>query len=256
MLSHHFGGKGRNSMKYSIAVLLTALSVTQASAITVETTNFISSPMFFNGFEGIGPLTTNHPNVQYGFDLTVPFNTPYSEGGITVNDVMISNDPNHTAVHVGWAQPAWHGDGNFNWYSVGLGYTDITLTNGGEFQSIQFLEGSGHLDNTNVVAYELLDHGVVVATGTLPDLTSCCTSTPINSGYYQYIGFTGGGFDEVRIQGDQGLTAFGPLNSSTFAIDDIAANQVPEPSTWAMMLIGFAALGFAAYRRKSKTATI
>jgi hypothetical protein len=29
---------------------------------------------------------------------------------------------------------------------------------------------------------------------------------------------------------------------------------VPEPSTWALMLIGFAGLGFAAYRRKSKSA--
>lgn len=29
---------------------------------------------------------------------------------------------------------------------------------------------------------------------------------------------------------------------------------VPEPSTWAMLLIGFAGIGFAAYRRKSKPA--
>ena len=27
---------------------------------------------------------------------------------------------------------------------------------------------------------------------------------------------------------------------------------IPEPSTWAMMLIGFAGLGFLAYRRQSK----
>jgi hypothetical protein len=27
---------------------------------------------------------------------------------------------------------------------------------------------------------------------------------------------------------------------------------VPEPSTWAMMLLGFAGIGFMAYRRKSK----
>ena len=27
---------------------------------------------------------------------------------------------------------------------------------------------------------------------------------------------------------------------------------VPEPSTWAMMILGFAGLGFMAYRRKSK----
>src|SRR5258708_36249582 len=28
---------------------------------------------------------------------------------------------------------------------------------------------------------------------------------------------------------------------------------VPEPSTWAMMLLGFTGLGFMAYRRKSKS---
>ena len=29
---------------------------------------------------------------------------------------------------------------------------------------------------------------------------------------------------------------------------------VPEPSTWAMMILGFAGVGFMAYRRKSKQA--
>ena len=29
---------------------------------------------------------------------------------------------------------------------------------------------------------------------------------------------------------------------------------VPEPSTWAMLLLGFAGIGFMAYRRKSKPA--
>jgi hypothetical protein len=29
---------------------------------------------------------------------------------------------------------------------------------------------------------------------------------------------------------------------------------VPEPSTWAMLLIGFAGIGFVAYRQKSKPA--
>jgi hypothetical protein len=31
---------------------------------------------------------------------------------------------------------------------------------------------------------------------------------------------------------------------------------VPEPSTWAMLLLGFAGIGFMAYRRKSKPALI
>jgi len=32
------------------------------------------------------------------------------------------------------------------------------------------------------------------------------------------------------------------------------ASAVPEPSTWAMMILGFAGVGFMAYRRKSKQA--
>jgi PEP-CTERM motif-containing protein len=37
----------------------------------------------------------------------------------------------------------------------------------------------------------------------------------------------------------------------TLAGNDVAS-AVPEPSTWAMMLLGFAGIGFMAYRRKSK----
>ncbi len=44
-----------------------------------------------------------------------------------------------------------------------------------------------------------------------------------------------------------------------FAIDNITFNEplagaVPEPSTWAMMILGFAGIGVMAYRRKSKPA--
>ena len=36
----------------------------------------------------------------------------------------------------------------------------------------------------------------------------------------------------------------------------VIGSAVPEPSTWAMMLLGFAELGFMAYRRKSKPALL
>jgi hypothetical protein len=35
---------------------------------------------------------------------------------------------------------------------------------------------------------------------------------------------------------------------------DLPVTSVPEPSTWAMMILGFAGVGFMAYRRKSKPA--
>ena len=56
--------------------------------------------------------------------------------------------------------------------------------------------------------------------------------------------YGGGGGDMNFVSGaNLYLPTIPPLNSS-----------VPEPSTWAMMLIGFAGLGYVAYRRKSKPA--
>jgi hypothetical protein len=59
-----------------------------------------------------------------------------------------------------------------------------------------------------------------------------------------------------------GILGFGPLvnglsytsDSGQFLTGNVGA--VPEPSTWAMMLLGFAGVGFMAYRRKAKPALI
>ena len=39
----------------------------------------------------------------------------------------------------------------------------------------------------------------------------------------------------------------------TAVFDASTVSTVPEPSTWAMMLLGFAGLGFAGYRRNGKS---
>jgi PEP-CTERM motif len=49
-----------------------------------------------------------------------------------------------------------------------------------------------------------------------------------------------------------GLGSFG----ADFAIDDIAVTPVPEPSTWAMMILGFFGVGFMAYRRKTSATAL
>jgi len=46
-----------------------------------------------------------------------------------------------------------------------------------------------------------------------------------------------------KLQLSEDLAAFG---TGEFNI----ASPVPEPSTWAMMILGFAGVGFMAYRRK------
>lgn len=49
------------------------------------------------------------------------------------------------------------------------------------------------------------------------------------------------------------VTASTPPNSDVFSGSVSAIAAVPEPSTWAMMILGFAGIGFVAYRRKART---
>lgn len=65
-------------------------------------------------------------------------------------------------------------------------------------------------------------------------LQSGWTQTEPSLGYYTFMANSGDPYISV---GDFGVTT-----------------AVPEPSTWAMMILGFAGLGFMAYRRKDELA--
>jgi len=41
-------------------------------------------------------------------------------------------------------------------------------------------------------------------------------------------------------------------NGNTGPVDASVASAIPEPSTWAMMILGFFGVGFMAYRRKGQ----
>ena len=50
---------------------------------------------------------------------------------------------------------------------------------------------------------------------------------------------------------------FSEVNGPSYiGLDDVSVTAVPEPATWAMMILGFAGIGFIAYRRKSKPAAM
>jgi hypothetical protein len=44
----------------------------------------------------------------------------------------------------------------------------------------------------------------------------------------------------------------GPTPAKDVLLDGVAIAAVPEPSTWAMMILGFCVVGFSAYRRKQR----
>jgi hypothetical protein len=72
------------------------------------------------------------------------------------------------------------------------------------------------------------------------------------------LGASGNG-DQTSPTGNQlvTITGLGPFTQVAFsstgnAFEFSLGSAIPEPSTWAMMALGFAGLGYAAFRRKSK----
>jgi PEP-CTERM motif len=55
--------------------------------------------------------------------------------------------------------------------------------------------------------------------------------------------------DLITAVGDGGIPLFYNFRVLVEAGNQTLVTDVPEPSTWAMMLLGFAGLGFASYRR-------
>jgi len=43
-----------------------------------------------------------------------------------------------------------------------------------------------------------------------------------------------------------------PQQDYNIGVDTVSVSAVPEPSTWAMMILGFAGVGFMAYRRRNQ----
>lgn len=76
----------------------------------------------------------------------------------------------------------------------------------------------------------------------------------INFGGAQLITFAGGSFN-LTVD-DLSLTKTNLSDPITGHISDLVITGVPEPSTWAMMILGFAGIGYMTYRRKRHATAI
>jgi PEP-CTERM motif len=79
------------------------------------------------------------------------------------------------------------------------------------------------------------------------------TNNVITDGQYQIYG----GYFDINIGGQYNTLASSDSLTrvqNLEGLDGITFSAVPEPSTWLMMFLGFAGVGFMAYRRKNKLA--
>lgn len=180
-----------------------------------------------------GSTTYTGPTPTYDFDT--PATTPPLSGGAIVTQ------PN-TSAH---AQPV--GSTGF-YYSVGP--TDgepgtIDLTAFGDINVISFIWGS--VDSYNTLQFiDALGNALVGGTFIGNDIFNPANGNQTDPNTNPLVTFTFTGADASNVAGIR-LTSNG---QNAFETDNYAINPVPEPATWAMMLLGFGAIGFSMRRRK------
>ena len=79
-------------------------------------------------------------------------------------------------------------------------------------------------------------------------VTYLSLSDNINDYTQETFSFVGTGRDT--------LTLAAKTDPGEWYVDDVSIGSVPEPSTWAMMMLGFGVLGFIGYRKKSCSDTM
>jgi hypothetical protein len=134
-----------------------------------------------------------------------------------------------------------------NWLGDLSAYAGGTLS-----YDLKVIEGTDYFNDADVI----ISGGGSSASWT-PDIN------PVGDGWFTFqvqltqANFTGGNLasilsnvSEIQLRGE----FISGAEEEGFDNVRLAASGVPEPSTWAMMLLGFAGLGFAGYRRRQKLA--
>lgn len=96
-------------------------------------------------------------------------------------------------------------------------------------------------------------YNVLTINGT-QTFTAASLGFPVLNGaqnFAQYVGFTGTNGTLINTVSFSNIPSQDAFEAANFSV----TAAVPEPATWAMMLVGFGGIGFAMRRRKSKVTT-
>jgi hypothetical protein len=145
---------------------------------------------------------------------------PVPIADVAITGVLTTDPQNHFDAD-------WYIPHSFGWYPAPgkVSYDNLFYAGGLAPETCLHVPPGGYFDNYGVM--------LTLANGDLVDVYSNGGNGP---GLYGAV---------VLVDGVADYTSAGGLSLTA----------APEPSTWAMMMLGFAGLGFAAYRKARKTAT-
>ena len=151
----------------------------------------------------------------------------------------------------------------------------IPYTLGGS-HSVYFVDDNAHTENlsqlvalTGGVTYNLsfalfgtqsgannqFNFSLLSSLDTTPPFSALNTNLDVPVGGWQVYSYlftpTANGSYTLTFAFDAGLQP-----AKDLLLDNVSIAAVPEPSTWAMLILGFAGIGFMAYRRKSQPAVL
>lgn len=138
------------------------------------------------------------------------------------------------------AKPAFNSSGNFGAVLAGGTY-NITFAPTSIFSFVL-----GSLDSYNKLTLFFASGGPVVYNGSAINNGPVADGNQAGSGTNGRVSYTVTGSTPL-ITGAR----FESIGSNAFEFDDMAVAAVPEPSTWMMMLLGFAAVGFSMRRKQN-----
>ena len=184
----------------------------------------------------VGDTSAPMPNVaQPGASSSLGAQVQTGQPGDNANPIPLTN--------MGW-DPFGTSDHTNQWWNIGLnnGYAIFNMTG----SVLNLIWGSPNDDNKLTFYNGAIALGSVM-TGDLIAAFSPPVGNNLDPGGYIFkFDPTAGNFTSLKFETGQTAFEFAfTANATTFN------SAVPEPSTWAMMILGFAGVGFMAYRRKS-----
>lgn len=206
-------------MRYLIGLLVALCAGTPANALVTSISATYGGPSNEQLFMAIGPASVT---------------TVQTTSNVTGNVVTFNLFGDQTAVRPEAAGQVELGAGNFSMFS--LQSDPFTAFGDGTFHVVSSGAGMAHFD------FSMLGPTVIALPNAFPIVQG--------DNYFQFR------WEPASLRGFNYSQTAPILLVDQFLLggftNDLTVPQgIPEPSTWAMMLLGFAAIGFTAHRRRA-----